>query len=570
MIEVMAEIQAEGTLSPPPLLLCWGRGPLEAHLRKQARAAGVEHLVHFLGYSTTAAREMAGLDLLLCLSDGEGIPVNLIEAGWAGIPVLSTRVGGIEDLIPEPRYGYTVSLTDSNRQIAHTLSVALAEVMKSGSDIRNRALAYQTRVMTSFSEAAWLETLRDVYQRLRTLPERARPASVMLVTQYLGFGGLERMVYNLSSELRRSPELGYTPWVYAYDEIKGLPTLEPLLRSRGIPVVTVLKAQGFSLKTLLRLVTTAIRHRVRLLHSHDLGALIYAVGARLLTFGWIRVVHTQHSFIHLEKSPRYKNYERFFTRFTSHVTTVSEGLRQQYREVSVDPETIEVLPNGVVFPETVPLSEEARAQARAEVLTSMSVPESSARLQQLKDKLWLISLARIHPRKGQDHVIEVWNTLTPAQRDRCALIFIGQETAPGALDRLKGWMAAAQSPENVIYAGFSDAPAPWLRAGDIAITGSEFEGMPLGPIEAIGSGLRVLASDIPGHAMLPGDHTQVARFPLDQPSVGGAILGRWIDEQVTPAGLRVRMWNEASTVRHNFGTARMAERYAAIYHDAGA
>lgn len=48
---------------------------------------------------------MAGLDIVCMTSLNEGTPVSLIEAQAAGRPVVSTRVGGVEDLIVENETG---------------------------------------------------------------------------------------------------------------------------------------------------------------------------------------------------------------------------------------------------------------------------------------------------------------------------------------------------------------------------------------------------------------------------------------------------------------------------------
>ncbi len=58
-----------------------------------------------MGYRDDVGRELAGLDLVLSFSKAEGLPINLIEAGWAGTPVMSMLVGGVKDLIPGDSFG---------------------------------------------------------------------------------------------------------------------------------------------------------------------------------------------------------------------------------------------------------------------------------------------------------------------------------------------------------------------------------------------------------------------------------------------------------------------------------
>jgi glycosyltransferase involved in cell wall biosynthesis len=144
------------------VLLCFGIGAEEAKLKALTRTLGMESEIRWMGYSKTIGQEMAGFDLLLCLSDGEGIPINLIEAGWSGTPVLSTSVGGIPDLLNSNEVGYLVSKQESDTQIG----TELARIMADSSGRKATGLRYQERIVTQFSERAWLDQLRAFYARL--------------------------------------------------------------------------------------------------------------------------------------------------------------------------------------------------------------------------------------------------------------------------------------------------------------------------------------------------------------------------------------------------------------------
>ncbi|MCC6384468.1 MAG: glycosyltransferase [Bacteroidia bacterium] len=61
--------------------------------------------VIFTSWIKDIDRAMAGLDIVCMTSLNEGTPVSLIEAQAAGRPVVSTRVGGVEDLIVENETG---------------------------------------------------------------------------------------------------------------------------------------------------------------------------------------------------------------------------------------------------------------------------------------------------------------------------------------------------------------------------------------------------------------------------------------------------------------------------------
>ena len=78
-----------------------GDGHLRAGLEETAAELGVEGLVSFIGNRTDIPAVYAGMDIVALTSLNEGTPLSLIEAMAAGRPYISTRVGGVADLLGE-------------------------------------------------------------------------------------------------------------------------------------------------------------------------------------------------------------------------------------------------------------------------------------------------------------------------------------------------------------------------------------------------------------------------------------------------------------------------------------
>jgi len=163
MVKVLMHLRKLYQSNPvKPILLFFGSGSEEQNLRKLVDKLGLRDSVFFMGYSNTISEETAGFDLLLSLSDGEGIPINLLEAGWAGTPVVATRVGGIPDLISSSSEGILVSPKEKNEAIAKMIFEALSNP----SLLKNMGQAFQQRIRSDFSETAWLDSLRVHYRTL--------------------------------------------------------------------------------------------------------------------------------------------------------------------------------------------------------------------------------------------------------------------------------------------------------------------------------------------------------------------------------------------------------------------
>jgi glycosyltransferase involved in cell wall biosynthesis len=76
-----------------------GDGELRTAVQARAGELGLGDRVHFLGWRRDMPAIYADLDVLVVSSDNEGTPGSLIEAMAARVPVVSTRVGGVPDVL---------------------------------------------------------------------------------------------------------------------------------------------------------------------------------------------------------------------------------------------------------------------------------------------------------------------------------------------------------------------------------------------------------------------------------------------------------------------------------------
>ena len=103
--------------------------------------------VVFCSWVPRVDEALPGLDLLLMTSLNEGTPVSLIEAQAAGIPVVTTNVGGIQDIL-HPEAGIIVNSFDENEfseiisQLIEDRS-KLEKMRKSGADFVFSRFHYQ-------------------------------------------------------------------------------------------------------------------------------------------------------------------------------------------------------------------------------------------------------------------------------------------------------------------------------------------------------------------------------------------------------------------------------------------
>lgn len=96
LLDAIAAARGAGA---PLRLAIIGDGELREQLEAHADALGISESVTFCGFRSDLAGITAGADVAVLSSDNEGTPVALIEAAAAARPAVSTRVGGVADIV---------------------------------------------------------------------------------------------------------------------------------------------------------------------------------------------------------------------------------------------------------------------------------------------------------------------------------------------------------------------------------------------------------------------------------------------------------------------------------------
>ncbi len=134
--------------SRPVRLAVIGWGPLEAKLREQARNSGIEADVQFLG-QTPAEFYMPAFDIFAHASRYEAFPYVFLEALICGVPVVTTDVGGADELITAGITGFLCDPWDCETfaSYLHRLAESPALRLAIGVQARNRAAQFTKTAM---------------------------------------------------------------------------------------------------------------------------------------------------------------------------------------------------------------------------------------------------------------------------------------------------------------------------------------------------------------------------------------------------------------------------------------
>lgn len=125
----------------------------------KARAAAEKLPMTFLGWRKDIDQLFAASDIAILTSDNEGIPLTLIEAAQAGLPIIAPAVGSISDIVENDKTGFLTSPQPG--AMASALSALATD-----SGLRNRlGSAGKTHAHEYFSLARMLRDHTEIYNR---------------------------------------------------------------------------------------------------------------------------------------------------------------------------------------------------------------------------------------------------------------------------------------------------------------------------------------------------------------------------------------------------------------------
>lgn len=136
-----------------------GDGPLREPLLALADERGVAHRLHFTGMRPQASRYLAAFDVLALTSRTEGTPMVLLEAMWAGVPIVATAVGGVPDVL---RVDDALLCRAAD---VGALAEAVNRLVATPSLRASLSLRARDRVAHEFSPDGWLNAHVQLYQR---------------------------------------------------------------------------------------------------------------------------------------------------------------------------------------------------------------------------------------------------------------------------------------------------------------------------------------------------------------------------------------------------------------------
>lgn len=131
----------------------------ERHIRAMAEREGLTTAIEWLGYRADIAQQLSRMDLLIVPSlFGEGMPMVLLEAMAAGVPVVASIVEGIPEVIRNQRDGVLVQPDDPE-----LLAAGISQYLHGQVDWCSVRESAYNRQVEHFSDASMVRSVALAY-----------------------------------------------------------------------------------------------------------------------------------------------------------------------------------------------------------------------------------------------------------------------------------------------------------------------------------------------------------------------------------------------------------------------
>jgi glycosyltransferase involved in cell wall biosynthesis len=153
---------AKGPASDPKAhLVLAGEGVLRAQLQVRVNRLGLTSRVRFLGLRRDIPDVLGAADIFALSSNYEGNPLSVIEAMAAGLPIVSTAVGGVPELLQNGKEGLIVQPGH-----AEQLSEAMLTLLKDPDLRRAMGAAAAVRAKEKFDVSAMVRAYEELYDEI--------------------------------------------------------------------------------------------------------------------------------------------------------------------------------------------------------------------------------------------------------------------------------------------------------------------------------------------------------------------------------------------------------------------
>ncbi|WP_223592357.1 glycosyltransferase [Neobacillus bataviensis] len=358
-----------------------------------------------------------------------------------------------------------------------------------------------------------------------------RKVKIMQIIPNLGVAGAEIMVENLSVNLKN--DLFEVCVVSLYDEQSAI---TKRLENQNIPLFYLGKKKGLDIKLIFRLYNLILKERPKVIHTHRY-AMQYAIPAAILAKIPIRI-HTIHNIAEKEVGKLQRKLHSFFYKYCKVIpVSISPIVKDSViKEYELQNEHLPMIFNGIDLNKCLYKKSYIKENSKVSIL-------HIGRFSMQKNHLGLIDAFKIVHDKSPDTVLRLIGT---------------GEMEKDVREKIK----ELDLLDSVEILGLKDDVHPYLNKADIFVLPSTWEGMPITLIEAMATGLPIVATNVGGVPDMIKDNISGLLVDTNKEEIAAALLKLIYDEN-----LRQQLGSAAKDASKQFSAQEMAREYIKVFEN---
>ena len=342
-----------------------------------------------------------------------------------------------------------------------------------------------------------------------------------------GLAGAETMCENLTYELIKAGHQVVVVSMYDYHS-----AITERLEAAGVDIRYLGKKPGLDPSMILKMEKVFRETGVQVVHTHRYCAQ-YAMPAAMLA-GVKHRVHTLHSVASKEIKKPARKLSKFFYKYCNVIpVSLSELVRESVvEEYQLAPEAIPVIFNGIDLSRCIPKTDYAR-----------------------NGSFKILYIGRFSEEKNHIGLITAFGKFHANHADSELWLIGDGKLRPD----VEAYVREQGLEQAVKFLGLQSNVYGYMHEADVFALASNYEGMPMTLIEAMGTGLSVVATRVGGIPDMLDDDSALL-VPVDMDAMAEAFEKYYADEM-----LRQKNGLTASQYAVRFSSRAMAENYLQIY-----
>lgn len=361
---------------------------------------------------------------------------------------------------------------------------------------------------------------------------------IMHITTSLNVGGLETFLLEL---LRLTNRECFSPYVCT---MTSGGQLVGEFEELGIPISVLSQRAGLDYAMPFRMASLLRRQQIDLVHTHNVSPWLYGlIAAKMARVH--HLVHTEHSNVPELQKKLYR-VEKFLSYGTDFIIADSTVVNVHLiKAQGIAPERVKTIYNGI--DEQKYGGRSKRAKTRSELGIG---PEENV----------IGTVGRLVPIKNHAGLLKAFSKV---QREFCnvKLLIVGDGELRASLE---SQAQILELDHRVLFLGSRRDVPRLLQAMDVFVLSSFSEGLPISLLEAMASGLPIVATDVGGNREVIGDDEAGVLVPADSDEHLAAGIRMFL---ARPELRREKGCAAQQRVRERFSLRKTVRRYEEIYHN---